>query len=285
MRMIGHLLFLFARGLKQVEMFFHHVGNVVEGLLPVLLPPTDLARRSRQGYDRAYSPRVLRSTQGPEDYQLDEWEADVVERYRIRSGHALILGSGYGREAIALASRGLRVDGVDTNYPAVRTAQQKAKACGLPARFCQADLLALPYTAESFDVAVLWGNIYSAIPGRAHRVAFLAGLRRHLKPEGFVILDFIREARPVSRAKALSTTMNRLLVKLPGANRAYEPGDECRNGLFFHWFQEEEEIQRELADAGTRVLELNWGREFAVVAYSLQQGVRGLSPDRTAATR
>jgi hypothetical protein len=79
--------------------------------------------------------------------------------------------------------------------------------------------------------------------------------------------------------------MNRLLVKLPGANRAYEPGDECRNGLFFHWFQEEEEIQRELADAGTRVLELNWGREFAVVAYSLQQGVRGLSPDRTAATR
>jgi ubiquinone/menaquinone biosynthesis C-methylase UbiE len=180
----------------------------------------------------------------------------------------LVLGAGWGREAIAIAQRGVSVVGVEANAIAARSAHQMAKTIGVPAWFLQADLLKLPTDHEWFDCVLLSQQMYSAIAGKSQRQTWLANLRRVLRPNGTVILSFLPERAQDSRLRTACRRMNRVLVRLPGANLAYQPGDDCYGGHFLHWFQDETEIRSELVDAGARIQELNWARGFAMLTYS-----------------
>ena len=50
------------------------------------------------------------------NFDLSEEEATVLNRFGPRSGNALVLGCGWGREAIVLAKRGWQVVGIE-NLP------------------------------------------------------------------------------------------------------------------------------------------------------------------------
>lgn len=245
---------------------FDRLANLLYGFLPALLSPERPTTLTQNRYLPAYSDKIARTVLALGDHYLEPWEADVLDRYRIQAGKMLVLGSGWGREAIALARRGITVFGVDTNWIALRTADRSAKAIGVPARFHQADFLHLPYATAGFDSALLSSIMYSAIPGSAQRQAWLADIRRVLKPEGLLLLSFARADGSASRRRAVATGVNRLLVRLPGANQAYQPGDDCEDGHFLHTFQDEAEIRTELINAGITLRELNWARGFAVCA-------------------
>ena len=60
----------------------------------------------------------------------------------------LVLGSGLGRESLAIAQRGVTVVGVDTNDLAVRTAVQFAGTMGARAHFSIASFLELPFASD-----------------------------------------------------------------------------------------------------------------------------------------
>lgn len=267
MRLLGTLVHLLAKTFKVCGELFYRLGILADGLLPVLLPSSDLTRLLRKFYVPVYSDGFIQQAQDVEEYYLHDWETEVLDRYHINSGRLLVLGSGGGREAIAVARRGVTVEGVDTNYTAVRTAQQMARTIGVLARFCQADFLALPYGPACFDVVLLSENMYSSIPDKAQRQTCLAELGRLLKPNGLVILSFIQERSPVSRLTSIGTRLNLMLVRLPGTNPAYQPGDTCAWGHFMHAFQNADEIRAELVGAGALVKELNWARGFAVITY------------------
>ena len=136
---------------------------------------------------------------------------------------------------------------------------------GVPAHFHRANFLELPYAPASFDVILLLSIMYSAIPGAAQRQKWLAELGRLLTPNGLVMLSFLREPQSVSRQKVVYTRLNMMLVNLPGANMAYQPGDEWSWGHFYHAFQDEDEIRRELVGAGVMVRELHWTQGLALV--------------------
>lgn len=262
--MVGNLVLLLARKLKALADLFERLSNVANGLLPALLPPAQLTALVQENYAALYSPWVLRSLDD-ENYRLLLWETEVLNRYGISSGRILILGSGWGREAIVLARKGLTVVGVDTNLPALRKSLQLATTLGLRACFHQADFLQLPYAPASFDYVFLGGTMYSAIPGSTRRQAWLADLCRLVRLNGLVILSFSRPETPVSRRASFCAHVNQWLVTLPGANKSYEPGDDCSQGHFLHAFQTEEEIRRELIGAGGMIQELDWVRGFAVI--------------------
>ncbi len=57
-----------------------------------------------------------------------------------------------------------------------------------------------------------------------------------------------------------------VLAKLPGADSAYEPGDECPAGHFLRGFQGAAEIRGELVGAGGIARELSSATGFAVVS-------------------
>jgi ubiquinone/menaquinone biosynthesis C-methylase UbiE len=267
MRVVGNLVLLLARKLKALADLFERLSNVANGLLPALLPPAQLSALTREHYAPLYSAAALRLLD-VEDFRLLRWESEVLNRYGITSGLMLILGSGCGREAILVARKGLTVVGVDTNLPALRKSLQLATTLGLRPCFHQADFLQLPYAPASFDYVFLGSTMYSSIPGSQRRRTWLADLCRLARPNGLVILSFCPAETPVSRRASFCAHVNQWLVKLRGANKSYEPGDDCAQGHFLHAFQTEDEIRRELSGAGAVIRELNWAEGFALLTRS-----------------
>jgi hypothetical protein len=268
---VGNLVLLLARSLKALADLFERLSDVAYGLLPALLPPAQLTALIRKHYASAYSPAVLQSSD-IEDYRLLRWETEVLSRYGISSGRMLILGCGCGREAIAFARKGLNVVGLDTNDPALRKSRQLATTLGLRVCFHQADFLQLPYAPASFDFILLGGTMYSSIPGSTRRQAWLGDLCRLVRPNGLVILSFQPAQTSRSRRKAFCTHVNRWLVTLPGANKSYEPGDDCLQGHFLHAFQTADEARRELIGAGVDIRDLNWAEGFAILTNGVSHG-------------
>ncbi len=267
MQFIGTLALLLARGFQWSAELCSECAHFFYGLLPVLLPPARLTALVKAYYRKVYRTRIAPPVLNTPDYDLNTWETVLLSRYGIRSGTLLILGSGWGLEAAASASRGLTVVGMDADPGAVRLSTRLARAHGLPAHFHQADFLALPYVPESFEAIVVPGNMYSATPGTARRRSWLSQLGRLLKPDGLLILSFIPEGARSSRLRAALVRLNTLLARLPGTNHGYQPGDRCQWGHFQHAFQDEEELRTELTGAGAIVRELDWARCYAILGF------------------
>lgn len=267
MAFIGYLIVLLARSLKWMGSLFDRLSNLFNGLVPAFLSSEQLASLVRDHYRTIYSPQSIPSSLDGAEQQLERWEAEVLERHRIHDGRMLVVGSGWGRESIAIARRGIEVIGVDTNPAAVRTSRLTAKAAGVHVHFHQADLFHLPYAPKSFDCIILPSLMYSAIPGTLQRQAWLSSLGRLLQPDGCIILNFQTPQFPASRIKAFCARLNALLITLPGSNGSYQPGDDCPGGHFLHEFLTEEEIGKEFVKAGVIIRELNWKSGFAVVAF------------------
>jgi len=122
--------------------------------------------------------------------------------------------------------------------------------------------------------------MYSATPGRSRRLAWLRDLTRVLVPGGLALLGFQPRIEPPGRLERLCTRLNRTLLRLPGANRAYQPGDDCTGIHFLHTFEDEAEVRAEVTEAGLAVRELDWSRGCAVVEVPgwTRQGAPATSP-------
>lgn len=261
-------VYVVARCCEASARFFAYASSFFDGLLPALLSPPEITSRVIRSYDTVYTAEVATlSRDFVIDESLDAWETSVLDSYKICSGRMLVLGSGWGREAFAIARRGITVVGIDANAAAVQAAQARAMTIGVSARFHQANFIDLPYKPHSFDWAFLASIMYSAVPGRNVRQAWLRSIHQRLTHDGLVILSFSREYSPPTRARTLLFRFNAFLRTLPGANRACQPGDRYETGHFLHVFQSEEDIRNELTEAGVVIKELSWTNCYAVVTF------------------
>ncbi|HXF92170.1 MAG TPA: class I SAM-dependent methyltransferase [Nitrospiraceae bacterium] len=266
MPLFGLLIQLAAHILERTGGLVQRLALLLHGLLPALLTPDELARLTQRHYQRSYSSTVTAPVDEPHFCELEPWEREVADRHSLAHGRLLALGAGLGREAFAMARRGLSVVGIDTDATALAAAAYAARILGHSIQFVRADLRALPFRPTSFDAALLASAMYSAIPGKAQRQMWLHDLFRVLAPEGLAVLSFLTEQKPQARMTRLREALARRLARLPGANPAYQPGDTCPHGHFLHAFQTEQEVRQELEETGVLIRELDWKRGFAVVA-------------------
>lgn len=234
-------------------------------LLPVVVPPHKLREMLRSFYDDSYQNVGEQARDEVFKWTLEDWEERVVAAHFKGDGTVLVLGAGVGRESIALARLGYRVIGVDINHAALRLAGQRALSEHLIPRFAQADFLVLPIRTRQTDYIMLSGVMYSSIPGRAQRQAYLRSLRDLLRPNGKIILNFVLAREPESRTSRLVDRAGQWLLRLPGTNRAYQRGDTCQHGHFMHVFQERRELETELSQVGLPLVDLQWEQGYAVV--------------------
>lgn len=266
-------MFFLGLCVKRLASAAHSFGNIFEGaallltgMLPAILPPPALTKLIRTHYDRSYDDTYTRFTSASQESPLEQWEEEVLARHHIVSGRLLVLGTGIGRESIALAKRGFRVIGLDISRSALRMGAQIARTAEVSITFVQADFLALPTYQASVDYILLPSIMYSSIPSRRWRQTWLRQLTSLLTPGGFAILQFLIDSDFSARRKMVSETINQWLIRLPGTNRLYQPGDTCPQGHFLHAFQSEQELREELSESGVVLQELNWQRQYLVVA-------------------
>jgi ubiquinone/menaquinone biosynthesis C-methylase UbiE len=221
----------------------------------------------RNHYDRSYQDVGGRLPETSYKWTLESWEEDVLARHKMTSGTILVLGAGVGRESIALAQRGFLIVGLDINRESLCVASQQAMAKGMRLLLAQADFLAIPIGLARVDYVFMSGIMYSSIPGRQQRQAWVRSLRTCMNEQGLVVLNFLIAREMKTRTHRFIHRLNRWLTKLPGANQSYQFGDTCSQSHFLHAFVDEEEIRSELRDAGATVDQLHWHEEYAVLSW------------------
>lgn len=95
----------------------------------------------------------------------------------------------FGQDTLSLARLGAQVTGVDLSNKAISAARDLAEKAGLPARFIESDVYALPEKLdETFDIVFTSYGVIGWLPDMDRWAAVVA---RHLRPGGlFVMAEF-----------------------------------------------------------------------------------------------
>ncbi len=101
----------------------------------------------------------------------------------------LVIGSGAGKECLALAEAGWQVTGVDFSSSMVELATEAASRRGLDVRFEAADIRNYELPPACLGGVVFTYDVYSFLPRSADRVALLSRIRRWLTPNGRLLLS------------------------------------------------------------------------------------------------
>ncbi|VVM05718.1 2-polyprenyl-6-hydroxyphenyl methylase / 3-demethylubiquinone-9 3-methyltransferase [Methylacidimicrobium tartarophylax] len=185
------------------------------------------------------------------------WEERVIASYFRPSSSLLVAAAGGGREAIALARSGYRVDGFDCTSQLVEGYRRLMAREKLLGKVDWAAAGSVPAEiGESYDGLLIGFGGYMHIPGRRNRVRFLHSLRRRVAAGAPLLLSFLIRSGP-SRYFAWIYAVAHRLRTLRRSPYPVEYGDSL-SMTFRHHFTEEE-IQAELAESGFELLEY---REF-----------------------
>jgi SAM-dependent methyltransferase len=106
-----------------------------------------------------------------------------------KSGAALAVADGEGRNGVWLAERGLDVLSFDWSPTALRKAQALAKARGVTLRTAQVDVVQWEWPEAAFDVVAA---IFVQFLTPEERRQVFAGMRKALKPGGLLLIEGYR---------------------------------------------------------------------------------------------
>ncbi|HEX6843918.1 MAG TPA: class I SAM-dependent methyltransferase [Actinomycetota bacterium] len=107
----------------------------------------------------------------------------LAEEGAIR-GNVLDVGCGTGEHALLAASLGLVATGIDASPTAIASAQEKARARRLPARFVVGDALDLPALRDVFDTVLDCGLFH--VLDEDERARYVESLHAVVVPGGAV---------------------------------------------------------------------------------------------------
>ncbi len=185
---------------------------------------------------------------------LMRWEEELVARFVDPDDDVLLVGSGAGRDLIALASKGYRVTGVEPARHAIATARHHLEKRGLCADIIEGffEDVALPHP---FDVIIFSNCCYSFIPGSGRRIEALRKGDAHLTAGGRILISYLSE----QSGHPLLIQCARFAATVTGSDWRPERDDivhpiHTAQPLFHyeHPFRPEE-IDSEAAAAGLRV--------------------------------
>jgi SAM-dependent methyltransferase len=103
-----------------------------------------------------------------------------------KTGKALAIADGEGRNGVWLAEQGLDVLSVDFSPTAQAKAQELARRRGVTLRTLQADIMAWDWPSAEFDVVAAIFFQFATPPERSR---IFAGIRKALKPGGLLLLE------------------------------------------------------------------------------------------------
>ncbi|HEU5180516.1 MAG TPA: class I SAM-dependent methyltransferase [Candidatus Polarisedimenticolia bacterium] len=123
----------------------------------------------------------------PPDQSRLEAEFLAAELKLPPGGHVLDIPCGSGRHALALASLGYRVTGLDLSHEQIEEARRLSAEAGLRIEWREGDMKDLE-GSEEVDGAYCMGNSFGYMPPEeTHR--FIAAVARSLKPGGRFVMD------------------------------------------------------------------------------------------------
>ncbi len=228
------------------------LGEAIKSLAVVIMKPQDLIDFGKISYSKQPSINSFSVNQLVEDGLAMDEEL-LLNSTLTKSGKALILGVGGGREAIALSKIGFKVTATDFVEEMCQSALMNAKKYGVEIDVLTQELSNPDFPEETFDIVWLSTGMYSVIPTRNKRVQFLKRVRSILKPGGFFLFQFHwRDSKGLSKKKE---AIKNIIGTIFFLNPNYETGDSLwREKEFVHFFPDLEKLKSELASSGMELI-------------------------------
>jgi SAM-dependent methyltransferase len=187
---------------------------------------------------------------------LFEWEEHLVQRFVRPGDRILVLGSGTGRDLIALAKDGHEVCGVEPAAAAIAIAREACSRRGVSATLVHGyfEDVSLP---GAFDVAAFSNLGYGYIPESTRRIDVLRKAKGLLAPGGRILISCV--ANPERRRSRLFELV-KVGTRLRRSDWRPEDGDVLhpmpsgKPRFHYEHIFVPGEVEREAAAAGLRVL-------------------------------
>jgi SAM-dependent methyltransferase len=151
---------------------------------------------------------------------LMAWEEELLARFVNADDRVLLVGSGPGRDLVALVGKGYRVTGVEPAVRANATARRHLEQRGLSADIIEGffEDVALP---DRFDVIMFSYCCYSFIPDSRRRIAALRKAADHLTAQGRIVISYLTE----QSGHPLLIRLARIAATVSGSDWRPERGD------------------------------------------------------------
>jgi SAM-dependent methyltransferase len=123
---------------------------------------------------------------------LMRWEEEMLARFVTREDDVLLVGSGPGRDLVAMVAGGYRVTALEPARRAIATCRRQLAMRGLGAEIIAGFFEDVPLPRR-FDVIIFSGCCYNFIPESRRRIAALRKAADHLTPGGRILVNFMTE--------------------------------------------------------------------------------------------
>lgn len=177
------------------------------------------------------------------------WEKSVLDRFFRPGSCILVAGAGGGREVLALRKSGFDAEGFECSVPLVRSSEQIFDRLGETkyVTLCEPDRV--PQGPGIYEGLVVGWTVYTHIPTKARRVAFLQALSERALPGSPLLISFFaRHSRSREDVLVLRTArLWRFLLR--GRKEPPELGDRISYARFVRWFTGDE-VEAEMRAAG-----------------------------------
>jgi hypothetical protein len=259
--MIDSLYFL----LERFILFIHNgVAACIQGVALGLLSNEQLDRMTAKRYAGSFQSYAETSFLNS---GLFLWEREAISHYFPRSGRVLVAAAGAGREMIALAKSGYRVDGFDCCPPLLECGQNELTRQGIDAMLEYAPPSSAPARGRECDAILVGFSGYMYIPGRENRINFLKDLCGFLHPGAPLMVSFM-EGFP-GRRRTWTAKIGTAIRKLRGASPV-EEGDSFKGGFQHHFVYEQ--IQSEMNEAGLDLVHYSGGTCYGNAVGLVRKG-------------
>jgi len=161
------------------------------------------------------------ATNGVPKPVLMPWEQAALVRAAPPGSRVLLVGSGNGRDLIALAERGYVTTGVEPAAMAVREARRQLAERQTTASVIEGFFEDAPI-AGTFDLVIFSYYCYASIPMSARRVDALKKAAGLLIPGGHILVSY---ASGTPRPNGALTSLARTAGRLWRSDWRLEPGD------------------------------------------------------------
>ena len=194
---------------------FERAARVCSSLAASTLRMRDLRSDTEEKWGRFYA------LDADIDRGLFPWEAHVVDRFARAGDRILVIGSGTGRDLIALSAKGYDVCGVEPAAPAVAIARDACSRRGIPATTVHGyyEDVIVPGT---FDIIIFSNLCYGCIPESRRRIDALRKAKGELSAGGRILVSC---AGNLQRRRSRLLEVVKLGTRLRGSDWHPEDGD------------------------------------------------------------
>jgi 2-polyprenyl-3-methyl-5-hydroxy-6-metoxy-1,4-benzoquinol methylase len=165
------------------------VGGFIQSLAIAVLHPKDIIRVGRNTYGDIENIKAWGSPQLVDSGFFDN-EKEILENLPNKKGRLLLLGSGGGRDAIALAKVGFSVTAIDFIPGMIEKTLENARRHGVKIEARVQEISKLQLDIDPFDIIWFSASMYSSVPTRKRRIASLRLLKGNLRASGIIICFF-----------------------------------------------------------------------------------------------